>query len=77
MKITKIKKKRKALRIHNLKKMMVTTVVVLVEVVLVVVLLVEVLAQKHWLNVEAAVLVEIVAGGSSSVGTGGKVMGTG
>ena len=61
--MTKTRKKRKALQIHDPKKTTVTMVVmeVLVEVVLLVVLLVEVLAKKHRLKVEAAVLMEIVA----------------
>ena len=59
--MTKTRKKRKALQIHDPKKTTVTMVVmeVLVEVVLLVVLPVEVLAKKHQLKVEAAVLAEV------------------
>ena len=60
MKVMKTTKKRKALRIHDPKKMTMTTVVlVLVEVVLVVVLLVEVLAKKHRFEVEIVARAEV------------------
>ena len=60
MKVMKTTKKRKALQIHDPKKMtMMVVVLVLVEVMLVVVLLVEVLAKKHWLEVEIVARAEV------------------
>ena len=59
MKVMKIIKKRKALRIHDPKKMMTTVVLVLVGVVLVVVLLVEVLAKKRRFEVEITARAEV------------------
>ena len=60
MKVMKTTKKRKALRIHDPKKMTMTMVVlVLVEVVLVVVLLVEVLAKKRHFEVEIIARAEV------------------
>ena len=60
MKVMKTTKKRKALQIHDPKKMTMTTVVlVLVEVVLIVVLLVEVLAKKRRFKVEIVAREEV------------------
>ena len=60
MKVMKKTKKRKALQIHDPKKMTMTTVVLVwVEVVLVVVLLVEVLAKKHPFEVEIVARAEV------------------
>ena len=60
MKVMKKTKKRKALQIHDPKKMTMTMVVlVLVEVVLVVVLLVEVLAKKGRFEVEIVARAEV------------------
>ena len=57
MKVMKTIKKRKALRIHDPKKMMTMVVLVLVAVVLV--LLVEVLAKKHQFEVEITANAEV------------------
>ena len=59
MKVMKTTKKRKALRIHDPKKIMTMVVLVLVEVVLVVVLLVEVLAKKRRFEVEIIARAEV------------------
>ena len=59
MKVMKTIKKRKALWIHDPKKMMTTVVLVLVGVVLVVVLLVEVLAKKRQFEVEITARAEV------------------
>ena len=60
MKVMKTIKKRKALRIHDPKKMMTTVVLVLVGVVLVVlVLLVEVLAKKCQFEVKITARAEV------------------
>ena len=61
MKMMKTTKKRKALRIHDPKKMMTTVVLVLVGVVLVVVFLVEVLAKKCRCEVEITARAEVAA----------------
>ena len=59
MKVMKTTKKRKALWIHDPKKMMTTVVLVLVKVVLVVVLLVEVQAKKCRFEVEIIARAEV------------------